>query len=68
MILISNDFWHKKERLIQCIVGYCYKYSCAAYDCFCAAGSHIFSALFNILSFFIIEVNEQVELTALVIM
>ncbi len=22
---------------IQCIVVYCYKYSCAAYDCFCAA-------------------------------
>ncbi len=27
---------------IQCIVVYFYKYSCAAYDCFCAPGSHTF--------------------------
>ncbi len=26
---------------MQCIVVYCYKYSCAAYDCFCTAGMHI---------------------------
>ncbi len=25
----------------KCIVGYCYKYTCAAYDCFCAPGTHI---------------------------
>ncbi len=28
---------------IQCIVVYYYKYTCAAYDCFCAAGTHIFA-------------------------
>ncbi len=28
-----------KEKLIQCIVVYCYKYTCVTYDCFCAAGS-----------------------------
>ncbi len=26
---------------MQCIVVYCYKYTCAAYDCFCAPGTHI---------------------------
>ncbi len=26
---------------MQCIVGYCYKYTCVTYDCFCAPGSHI---------------------------
>ncbi len=34
----------KKEKciiLIQCIVGYCYKYTCVTYDCFCAPGTHI---------------------------
>ncbi len=26
---------------IQCIVVYCYKYTCVTYDCFCAPGTHI---------------------------
>ncbi len=33
-----------KEKLIiltQCIVGYCYKYTCATYDWFCAPGPHL---------------------------
>ncbi len=35
----------KIKIIIQCIVGYCYKYTCAAYDCFCAPGSQILSIL-----------------------
>ncbi len=30
-----------KEKSIQCVVGYCYKYACAAYDCFCPPWSQI---------------------------
>ncbi len=30
---------------IQCIVGYCYKYTPATYDCFCAPGSHTVEVL-----------------------
>ncbi len=33
-----------KEKCIivtQCIVGYCYKYSCAAHDCVCAPGTRL---------------------------
>ncbi len=26
---------------MQCIVGYCYKYTCVTYDCFCAPGAHL---------------------------
>ncbi len=36
-----------KEKLfwpIQCIVGYCYKYTCATYDC--GQGSHLWSVYF----------------------
>ncbi len=42
---IRMIFGIKEECIIlthTCIVGYCYKYTCAAYDCFCAPGSHIF--------------------------
>ncbi len=41
--LISNDFGIKEKCIIlniQCIVGYCYKYTCAVYDCFSAPGTH----------------------------
>ncbi len=35
-----------KEKCIilthTCIVGYCYKYICVTYDCFCAPGSYIY--------------------------
>ncbi len=34
-----------KEKSIQCIVVYFYKYSCAAYDCVCAAGTHLMGML-----------------------
>ncbi len=27
--------------LTQCIVGYCYKYTCVTYDCFCAPESYL---------------------------
>ncbi len=34
-----------KEKLIiltiQCIVVYCYKYTCVTYDCFCAPETHV---------------------------
>ncbi len=39
-ILMIFGIKDKRVILIH-IVGYCYKYSCAAYDCFCAAESHI---------------------------
>ncbi len=36
----NRSFWS-----IQCIVGYCYKYTRAAYDWFCGQG-HTFTTLF----------------------
>ncbi len=36
-----------KEWHLQCIVGYCYSYTCAAYDWFGAPGSHIITISMN---------------------
>ncbi len=36
-----------KEWHLQCIVGYCYIYTCAAYDWFGAPGSHIITISMN---------------------
>ncbi len=42
MILISNDFWHKiKMYNFDSYNVLLTKYSCAAYDCFCAPGTHL---------------------------
>ncbi len=40
---LNNDFWHKIKmyNFDPYNVGYCYKYSCAVYDCVCAPGTHI---------------------------
>ncbi len=39
--LYSNDFWHNRKIYnFEPYNVYYYKYSCAAYDCVCAAGTH----------------------------
>ncbi len=42
MILISNDFWHKRKMYnFDPYNVFLAKYSCAAYDCACAPGTQI---------------------------
>ncbi len=42
-VLTVLKMWWKRNWSfwpIQCIVGYCYKYTRVTYDCFCAPGTH----------------------------
>ncbi len=69
MILISNDFCHKIKMYnfdsynVLLAIATNIKYTCAAYDCFCAPGTSMFSFfdgnIDNTLYFYNVYNNKQ---------